>query len=161
MQLNWQFQPFNQLSNSELYEILCLRQQVFVVEQNCPYLDADGIDKQSWHLMGWDEASLSLLAYARIVPPGVKYEEPSIGRVITSLAVRGTGLGKVLMKEAIDMVEQLFPESGIRISAQQHLEGFYQAFDFSRVSSPYNEDGIPHVEMLRAIGKLGILHKLG
>ncbi|RIL08932.1 MAG: GNAT family N-acetyltransferase [Proteobacteria bacterium] len=146
--LKWQCSAFEQLSSSELYEVLRLRQEVFIVEQNCPYLDADGTDRSSYHLLGWSEEDKRLVAYARLVKPGIKYAEASIGRVVTSSSARGTGCGKLLVAEAIVQIKSLCPGIGIRISAQQYLERFYKEFGFETVSPPYDEDGIPHIEML-------------
>lgn len=143
----WSFKAFAELTTFELYEILQARQAVFIVEQKCPYLDADGIDQLSHHLAGWD-SDKRLLAYCRLVPPCVKYEEPSIGRVITLAQVRRKGYGKLLMTEAIQRSQHLYPNMPIRIGAQLYLERFYNAFGFVRCSAPYDEDGIPHIQML-------------
>lgn len=124
---------------------------VFVVEQTCPYLDADGFDQGAWHLRGWtSEGNGDLLgAYVRVLPPGLKYVEPSIGRVVTHQAMRRTGLGKRLMLEAIRRTELIAPGQPIRIGAQRYLERFYADLGFRIASEPYDEDGIMHVEMLR------------
>ena len=149
--LTWQCSPFGELSNKTLYAILQARQVVFVVEQNCPFLDADDKDEHCLHLLGWKaRAQDSLLAvYARLVPPGVKYLEPSIGRVLTVPEFRGQGFGKELIERAVQEMEKLYPGLAIRIGAQQYLERFYSGFGFVTVSPAYLEDGIPHVEMLR------------
>jgi ElaA protein len=143
--LVWHDRAFADLTVGELYAIVQLREQVFVVEQACVYLDADGTDPVSRHV--WAARGDAIVAYCRIVPAGVKYAEPSIGRVITAPAARGTGLGKQLMQRAIAAVG-----SAIRIGAQAHLEAFYNELGFVRVSEPYDEDGIPHLEMLRPAG---------
>jgi len=150
--LEWQWLLFDELSRDQLYEILKIRQAVFAVEQDCAYQDADGLDQASWHLLGWrnDANEKNLVAYLRVVVPGIKYPEPSIGRILVARSVRRTGLGKALMREAITRTLTEYPDSSIRISAQQHLENFYSAFGFTTVSEPYDEDGIPHVEMLRS-----------
>lgn len=150
----WLWSGFEELSPHELYTILQLRQTVFVVEQTCPYLDADGYDQGAWHLRGWtSEGSGDLLcAYVRILPPGVKYVEPSIGRVLTHPRMRRTGLGKQLMLEAIRRSEMIAPGLPIRIGAQRYLERFYGDLGFRVTSEPYDEDGIMHVEMLRVPG---------
>lgn len=151
-QIEWQWSAFAELSLDDLYTILQLRQMVFVVEQACPYLDADGYDNRAWHLLGWATVNETriLAAYARIFAPGIKYAESSIGRVITHPQVRGTGLGEALMSEALRRIEQLAPGGAVRIGAQMYLERFYEKAGFLRVSAPYDEDGIPHIEMLRA-----------
>jgi ElaA protein len=152
--LTWQCSPFDELSTKVLYAILRARQVVFVVEQNCPFLDADDVDQHCLHLLGWQVQGFNnaLAAYARLVPPGGKYREPSIGRVITSPEFRGQGLGKELMQRAVQAMDQLYPGLAIRIGAQQYLEMFYSGFGFVTVSPPYIEDGIPHVEMVRQGG---------
>jgi len=150
--LTWQCLPFDELSTNELYAILKARQAVFVVEQNCPFLDADDVDQHCLHLSGWQvrDTTKALAAYARLVPPKVKYLEPSIGRVITSPEFRGQGLGKELMQRAVRAMDELYPGLAIRIGAQQYLEKFYSRFGFETASPTYIEDGIPHVEMVRA-----------
>ena len=146
--LRWRGCPFDALSVVELDAIYRARQQVFAIEQACAYLDADGFDAASFHLAGWADGHAVPLAYARIVEPGQKYAEPSIGRVITTAAVRGTGLGRELMRRAITQCALLHPGQGIRISAQSRLERFYAELGFVAVGAPYLEDGIPHTEML-------------
>ncbi len=131
----------------ELYEALVARQEVFVVEQKCAFLDADGSDPKAWHLLGRLDGELA--AYARLFPPGVKYEEASIGRVLTTRAGRGRNFGRALMAEAIRRMDELFPEQPIRIGAQLYLRRFYESFAFEAASAVYIEDDIPHVEMLR------------
>lgn len=148
-EVRWRCCAFDALAVAELDAIYRARQQVFVIEQGCAYLDADGADPQCWHLAAWSAALAEPLAYARIVAPGVKYPEVSIGRVITSSAARGTGLGRELVRRAVAEAEALFPGTGIRISAQAHLQRFYGAFGFLAVGDEYMEDGIPHIEMLR------------
>ena len=150
--LRWQWRAFGELTVAELYAALQLRQAVFVVEQQCPYLDADGADHEAWHLLGWsaDGAAPPVLgAYARVFRPGVKYAEASIGRVITNPVVRRTGMGRALMTEAVRRCGLVAPGADIRIGAQMYLERFYESFGFRRVSEPYDEDGIVHIEMLR------------
>ncbi|MGD9833064.1 MAG: GNAT family N-acetyltransferase [Piscinibacter sp.] len=147
--IRWRCCCFDELGVRELQHIYMARQQVFVVEQACAYLDADGVDERSWHLAAWSPAQREPLAYARIVAPGVKYAEASIGRVITTAAARGTGLGRELVGRAVARAEAIFPGHGIRISAQAHLARFYAAFGFETVGPEYLEDGIPHIEMLR------------
>jgi len=151
--MNWQWSSFEELSREDLFVILKVRQAVFVVEQNCPYQDADDLDPVSWHLMGWHEGATGreLVAYLRVVFPGKKYPEPSIGRVLTTASVRGTGVGKTLTGEAITRIALEYPHMSIRISAQRYLEKFYSEFGFETVSDPYDEDGIPHIEMVRRV----------
>ena len=145
--MNWTWQRFTDLGVDNLYDALALRCRVFILEQG-PYLDPDGVDKHSWHLLGRDDAG-TLQAYLRVVDPGVKYTEPSIGRVITSPEVRGTGIGRELFAQGVQRCEAAWPGQGIRISAQAHLERLYGTFGFVRVGEPYLEDNIPHLEMLK------------
>ncbi|MBA4176437.1 MAG: GNAT family N-acetyltransferase [Leptothrix sp. (in: Bacteria)] len=147
MNLHWTYCRFAELDVDSLYDALALRSRVFILEQG-PYLDPDGIDRQSAHLLGRDAAGV-LLAYLRVVDPGVKYAEPSIGRVITAPEVRGFGLGRPLMAEGIARCTADWPGQGIRISAQSHLARFYGEFGFARVGPDYLEDNIPHCEMAR------------
>lgn len=142
----WKCKPFSELSVYELYEILRLRNEVFVVEQNCVFQDADNKDQHCYHLCGWNDDQL--IAYVRLVPPGISYEEPSIGRVVTSPAARRTGAGRVLMQNAIKECFKIFGKQNIRISAQLYLKKFYESLSFMPVSEVYLEDNIPHVEML-------------
>ena len=173
--IDWRFARFDELAPREIHELYRLRAAVFVVEQACAFQDLDGADPESWHLLGYGPSSRPspkaegdlapsplgegrgegpLLAYARLVPPGVKYEEPSIGRIITAQSARRTGLGRTLVREALARAEQLWPAKPIRIGAQQRLERFYQEFGFVTASAPYDEDGIPHVEMLRPAARV-------
>ena len=148
----WRWCRFDALSVFELQAIYMARQQVFAIEQACVYLDADGVDDASFHLAAWSAEHQMPLAYARVVEPGRKYTEPSIGRVITTAAARGTGLGRELVRRAIGHCTLAFPGQGIRISAQSRLERFYFELGFAPVGAPYLEDGIPHTEMLRPCG---------
>jgi len=144
---NWYYKPFTELTPHELYAIMHLRSEVFVVEQNCVYLDADGKDLSSWHLMGWD--GNKLVAYSRLLPAGLAFTEVSIGRVVSSPAYRGTGAGKTLMETAIQTCKVLFGDQPIRIGAQLYLQKFYESLGFVQVSDMYLEDNIPHIEMRR------------
>jgi ElaA protein len=146
--LTWRFCTFAELSVQELDRIYTARQQVFLIEQNCVYLDADGRDSLSHHLAAWSAAHAQPLAYARVVAPGVIYAEPSMGRVITSTAGRGQGLGRELVKRVIEHAHNIYPGQGLRISAQSQLEAFYGEFGFVIVGERYLEDGIPHTEMI-------------
>ncbi len=151
MQIEWLLIEFNQLTLQQLYQMLSLRQQVFIVEQDCPYNDADGLDQQCWHLLGYAmvEGDKQLVAYSRIVPAGVKFEQPAIGRVVTSPLVRREGAGRQLMSQSIKALQQLFASNSCRISAQMYLLDFYQGFGFEEVGESYLEDGIPHIDMVR------------
>ena len=141
---------FEALSTLELHGILAARERVFIVEQNCPYQDADDYDRVSWHLACYSDGQLA--AYLRIVDAGHKYPEASIGRVLTVKEHRGLGLGKRLMQEALSRFEAQHPNQGIRISAQSYLLDFYRSFGFQAVGTEYLEDDIPHTEMFRAYG---------
>lgn len=145
-ELRWECLPFAELSLEQLYAAMTLRQIVFVVEQDCPYLDADSKDAQSWHLFGWKGEEL--WAYARLLPPGLSYpKDASIGRVVSHPEVRATGVGKQLMQRSIAECQRLWPQAPLRISAQSYLERFYQSFGFENTGKNYLEDGIPHQEM--------------
>jgi ElaA protein len=147
MQLQWTLKQFSELTPDELYAVLQLRNEVFVVEQTCVFQDADGKDQASYHLLG--NSNKALVAYTRIVPAGVIYSEPSIGRVVTSPSVRGTGAGKELMQESIKTLIQLFGVVPIKIGAQLYLKKFYESFGFAQIGEGYIEDGIPHIYMLK------------
>ena len=143
----WRFARFEALGAREVHDILQARSAVFVVEQDCVFLDADGADPDCWHLFASEEGAL--LAYCRLVPPGLKFPEASIGRVITPEAGRGRGLGRELMARAVGHCAELWPGQALRIGAQQYLEKFYGEFGFAKSSDMYVEDGIPHIEMVR------------
>ena len=145
--MNWILKDFDSLTPQELYAILRLRSEVFVVEQNCVFLDMDDVDQQCHHLMGWEEELL--LAYTRLVPPGLSYEEASIGRVVTSPAGRGNGMGKTLIEKSIEGVCNLYGKGSIKIGAQFYLKKFYTSFGFEQVGDIYDEDGIEHIKMIR------------
>lgn len=145
MALRWNLRAFSELSAIELYAIVALRERVFVVEQTCAYQDADGIDPYARHL--WADEGGTIHAYLRIVPPRLKFDEVSLGRVIVAPEARGTGLGKELMRRGLAAVGAV----PVRIGAQAHLEKFYGELGFVRASDVYDEDGIPHIEMLRAV----------
>jgi ElaA protein len=145
--LAWHRRAFADLTPAELYSIVALREAVFIVEQSCAYLDADGYDPQCEHMWA-ATGDGEIAAYLRIVPAGVKFAEVAIGRIITAPAARGTGLGKELVRRGIAAVGEV----PIRIGAQAHLEKFYGDFCFVRASEVYDEDGIPHIEMLRTPG---------
>jgi ElaA protein len=147
--LSWRHARLDDLTPLELARIYRARQLVFSIEQNCVYLDADEADEHSHHLAAWSSEHALPLAYARLVEPGIKYTEPSIGRVITTDAARGTGLGRELVKRMLALSAELYPGQGIRISAQSRLKRFYAEVGFEAVGDDYMEDGIPHIEMLR------------
>ena len=150
--VSWTCKAFNDLSNVELYQIMAARSAVFVVEQNCVYQDADFADFDCYHLAAWlpgDDAGQTLAAYVRLLPPGLKFAEASIGRVLTSQIARRQKLGAILMTRAIAECQALFGVVPLRIGAQQYLEHFYRRMGFVTVSDLYDEDGIPHIEMLR------------
>jgi ElaA protein len=142
---NWSCKAFSDLTNEELYKILKLRASVFIVEQNCPYQDCDDKDQSSYHLMGWQDDEL--VTYTRLLPPGLAYKEPSIGRVVTSSAVRGTGIGRELMTKSIEKLYELFGKGPITIGAQLYLKKFYESFGFKQLGDVYLEDGIEHIKM--------------
>lgn len=140
--------PFYKLSLDQLYAILRLRQEVFIVEQDCPYLDTDDKDQESLHLIGFHEGDL--VAYTRLVPKGISYEKyASIGRVITSDKIRGKGLGKLLMTTSVEKLFEAWGAQAIKISAQSHLIPFYKSIGFEPTGEEYLEDGIPHAAMIR------------
>jgi ElaA protein len=144
--MNWSWTRFDDLGVHGLYDILALRCRVFILEQGA-FLDTDGADAHSWHLQGRDAAG-TLQAYLRAADPGIKYAEPSIGRVLTAPEVRGTGLGRRLMHEGVLRCAAQWPGQGIRISAQARLKRLYAGFGFEPASGEYIEDGIPHLQML-------------
>ena len=149
--LHWQWSSFSELSPHEVYAILALRQDIFVLEQQSLYRDIDGHDVQSAHLLGWQHngAERVLVAYLRCVPPGILYPQASLGRVMCARSARGMGLGRQVFSAGVLYADQHYPGQGLRISAQQYLESFYASFGFTTTSSPYQEDGIWHVDMLR------------
>ena len=147
MELNWTCQTFRELNVNVLYAILQLRIEVFALEQNCIYQDADDKDQACHHLCGWDGDRLA--AYCRIVPAGLSFDHPSIGRVVTAPDYRRAGLGKQLMEKAIQTTKEQMNDLTIIISAQLYLKRFYESFGFVQNSVPYLEDNIPHIKMQR------------
>ena len=143
--LSWQCCSFESLTAHQLFDILKLRQDVFVLEQHCLYPDIDVKDKISHHLMGYHQQQLA--AYLRIVPPDVSYEYPSLGRVVIAESARQGGCGRQLVAQGIKAINGLYPGQVIRIGAQTYLSRFYQSFGFQAVSEPYDEDGIEHILM--------------
>jgi ElaA protein len=149
IEIDWRIRRLPELSPTELARIYRARQQVFAIEQDCAYLDADEYDEVAHHIAAWSPAHAEPLAYARLLDPGAKYAEPSMGRVITTAPARGVGLGRELVRRVIAHSARLHPGQGIRISAQARLERFYAELGFEPVGETYLEDGIPHLEMLR------------
>lgn len=147
MQMNWLLKKFEELTPHQLYAILQLRNEVFVVEQNCVFQDADDKDQGSYHLMGF--INDKLIAYTRLVPPGLSYEQASIGRVVTSPSVRRSGTGRELMQQSIDAIYKLFGVQPIKIGAQLYLKEFYESLGFKQVSEVFLEDGIEHIYMIK------------
>ena len=140
--------PFSELNNTELYDLLRLRSEVFVVEQNCVFLDQDDKDQRCHHILFYD--GQTIVASARLVPPGVSYPEISIGRIVTSMAVRGTGVGKQLVDFCIEECRRLYGNGPIKIGAQLYAKKFYENFGFVQSSDVYDEDGIDHIKMILA-----------
>ena len=139
--IKFECKKFSELSPNELYEIIHLRNEVFVVEQNCVFQDADHKDQNAYHLMAWIDGNLA--GYTRLLSPGIAYENMSIGRVVTSPKHRRSGVGKALMEESIKMCYDLFGSGNIKIGAQLYLKKFYESFGFVQVGEGYLEDGIP------------------
>jgi ElaA protein len=145
--MHWELRRFDELSVAQLYAILRLRQEVFIVEQACAYADADGLDASATHLFAVDGAAV--VACARLFAPGQKRDEAVIGRVVTAPSVRKSGVGRELMKRAIDAIEKQHGRVPIWLGAQKYLERFYGSFGFVRDGEDYDEDGIPHLPMRR------------
>jgi ElaA protein len=146
LDLKWQWCRLGELSAAQVYAVLAARVAVFIVEQNCAYQDLDGLDAEAEHLIAWSGADVA--GYLRVLAPGTRFDDPSIGRIITAKPFRGTGLGRELVAKGIEQARRRYPGRAVRISAQQYLEKFYREFGFATVSEPYLEDDIPHVEML-------------
>jgi ElaA protein len=145
--MKWSYRKFDELQGYEVYEMLRLRIDVFIVEQNCPFHEADGHDYEAVHIFCMDEEE-KLAAYARLLPAGIKYKEPSVGRVIVKGENRGTGLAHTLMECSVRYIMENWRPKEIRLQAQTHLSGFYGKHGFEAISEPYDEDGIPHVDMI-------------
>jgi ElaA protein len=144
--LVWKFKSFSELSADEIYKILNIRQEVFVVEQKCYYLDADNYDQKALHL--WAEKNGEIVAYLRIFKENIKYPQASIGRVLTSLSVRGENLGRTLVAFSLQIIFNQLRRKSVRISAQDYLIKFYSDFGFVDTGKKYLEDEIPHTEMI-------------
>lgn len=147
--MDFVIKKFDAFTPAELYAILRLRSEVFVVEQNCVFLDMDDKDQHCWHLMAWKKNILA--GYTRLVPPGISYAEPSIGRVVTSPSLRKKGIGKIIMTRSIEEINKLYGQTAIRIGAQLYLKSFYESFGFVQSSDIYDEDGIDHIEMIKKL----------
>jgi ElaA protein len=147
--LGWTWHAWQDLSPDQVYEIMRLRSAIFVVEQHCVFPDMDGRDPACEHLCGRDAAG-TLIAYLRLVPPGVRTPEVSLGRVVVAASARGQGLGRAVMLEGLAGCARRHPGKPVKVSAQQHLEQFYRSLGFATVGPPYDEDGIRHVDMVRA-----------
>lgn len=141
----WHTYTFEELSGAELYEIIKLRVDVFIVEQKCPYPELDNLDQRCLHLVYRESGKV--LAYARLVPAGLKYDIPSIGRVIVQPDARGRGLAKLLVAKCIGVIHSEWGTQEIQLQGQVYLQNFYQSFGFQPISEIYDEDGIPHVDM--------------
>jgi ElaA protein len=148
MDITWIIKEFKDLDLTELYSMLQLRECVFEIEQNCVYPDLDGKDQKAVHVMGYGGGKM--VAYSRLLPQGISYDDVSIGRVVTDTEHRRYGIGKELMKVSIEACYKYFGTGPIRISAQLYLRAFYESYDFVAVTEPYMEDNIPHIEMLKA-----------
>jgi ElaA protein len=144
--IKWVFSEFDDLTNNEIYQILKLRQEVFIIEQNCIYPDIDNLDQFSHHLLGFNKELL--IAYLRIVPPGKKFDKPSIGRVIIAESERNKGIGIELVSSGVAKAKELYHNSDIFVEAQAHLEVFYNRIGFRIISDTYDIDGIPHIQMV-------------
>lgn len=148
--LSWKWYSFPDLTPEILYEILKMRQEVFIVEQNCVYLDCDGRDQACMHLTAWKSSGEKdqLVAYLRILPPTLATSLPAIGRLITHPEERGSGLARITMQKGLKKLSRLYPNNAIQISAQHYLVEFYASLGFKQSSEIYLEDGIPHLEMI-------------
>jgi len=153
MNLEFKWSRLESLTALELFKIINARESVFVVEQQCPYQETDNFDPCSWHLSVFSHNEFA--AYVRVVDPGSKYQQPSIGRVMTLAKFRGLKIGRALMNEAIRFTEAQFPHMGIKIGAQMHLQQFYESLGFEAASEPYDEDGIPHIDMVKPAQSAG------
>ncbi|MBB71276.1 MAG: GNAT family N-acetyltransferase [Legionellales bacterium] len=148
MTQHWHCKPYNELSLDELYGCLQIRSEVFVVGQTCVYQDMDDRDQQAWHLFGMIDDKI--IAYARLLPPGIAYPDAiSMGRVLTHPDFRGQGLGKSLTAKALEFLAETFPKAHLKISAQAYLQKFYEGFGFVAQGDLYDEDGIPHILMVK------------
>ncbi len=145
----WTIMHFDDLSVNQLFDLLELRTRIFVLEQNCPYQEVDVKDKIAFHSFAYNKSG-KMIAVARILPPGISYDEVSFGRVGIDLESRGKGLAHLLTRNLIAFISSRYPTKSIRISAQCYLIEFYEKHNFIKVSKEYDEDGIPHIEMLKS-----------
>ena len=146
MAVDWQWRTYDELSKDELYELLKLRQDVFILEQQCLFLDMDDKDQLSYHLLG--RVNGKLVAYLRVIPKTIDgVDTMEIGRVLTDASQRGAGTGRVMMQETMSYLQDNFSDKGVQLSAQQYLTKFYASFGFEAISEPYDDDGIMHVDM--------------
>ena len=150
MNIHWNTYKFHQLTTEQLYDFIKFRVDIFVVEQKCPYPELDNKDRhaETRHIAGYDNSDV-LVAYARLLAPEVSYPDASIGRFAVTELMRRQGIGSQLLERSLLEIENLWPDAAVRISAQEHLSGFYEKFNFDKVSESYLEDGIPHIEMLK------------
>ncbi len=150
--LDWKTTAFHQFSLDELFDVLHLRVDVFVVEQECAYRELDEYDRhpEVRHLSGYDESG-QLIAYSRLLPTGLRYPEKNFGRFVVRADSRKQGIGHQLMEKSLQEISCFWPKNSIRISAQEYLQRFYSQYGFIRVSDVYLEDGIPHVEMVKEV----------
>ena len=144
--MEWTIKQFQDLTLDELYAILYLRTAVFVVEKACPYQEVDNKDQESYHLLGQDNGDV--VAYARLLPPGLSFHQASIGRVLVAPSHRGQGLGQQLMARSLAFLVEELGQKRIQLSGQTYLEAFYKSFGFQPISDMYLEDDIPHKDML-------------
>lgn len=147
--VHWSWSRFEELSLQEWHDIVQLRVNVFVVEQHCPYPELEGKDPECIHIKG--QINDSVIATARIVPPGISYQEVSIGRVAVAQNFRGKGFGRILMNTCLQAIDELYGKVPVRLSAQTYLLEFYEQCGFTSTGNEYLEDGIPHTEMLRTV----------
>ncbi len=149
--IQWKCKSFSQLDNHQLYDLIRLRIDIFVVEQNCPYAELDDKDRdqQTLHIMGYDDDTL--ISYARLLAPGISYTDASIGRFAVHINYRRQGIGHTLMQQCLNHIAHTWPDANIRVSAQQYLNQFYAEFGFIQTSEMYLEDNIPHIEMLKTV----------
>ncbi|WP_107838659.1 GNAT family N-acetyltransferase [Metasolibacillus meyeri] len=144
--MTWTVKEFNELTTTELYQIIQHRVNIFIVEQQSIYEDLDDHDQNSLHILYKEEGRI--VAYARLLPPGEKYEEASFGRVVVAKEKRGTGLGKELIAFTMQLAKERWATANIFIQAQNYLAKFYQDFGFEAISEPYDYDNVPHIDML-------------